>query len=261
MDVLDEKGIKALADPTRRKIIKTLGERRKTQAEIAKELGIKPPTVSSHLKKLADAKIVKKEPQDGRKWVYYSLTPRGTGVAKPQTNYAFTLSIGIGVLLILAVGYLGFTAWASPGSEFDGLAKSGSSSDAQAREIAPAPIASGAANVLTGRLQLFQAPYAIGGEADPSGMILTEADNTTYYRELAGKSEGGRVYVKGVPDEYAGLKVSITAAGYELVTVGGVETPKRTFVVVNASSAEPLEPVPSVTSGQVKEMDVGGSCG
>ena len=260
MDVLDEKGIKALSDPTRRKIIKALGERRKTQAEIAKELGIKPPTVSSHLKKLADAKIIRKEPQDGRKWVYYSLTPRGTGVAKPQMNYTFTLSIGIGVLLILAVGYLGFTAWANPGNELDGLARPASGSNAQAGEVAPPSIAGSAANVLTGRLQLYQAPYMIGGEADPSGMILTEADNTTYYQELAAKSEGGRIYVRGVPDTYAGLRVSITAAGYQLETVGGVETPSRTFVVVNASGYTPLESVPA-PGAPTREFDVGGTCG
>lgn len=261
MDVLDEKGIKALADPTRRKIIKTLGERRKTQAEIAKELGIKPPTVSSHLKKLADAKIVKKEPQNGRKWVYYSLTPRGTGVAKPQANYAFTLSIGIGVLLVLAVGYLGYNAWAAPGNEFDGLAKSYTGSGAQANEVPDVAVTESGEVLLVGRLQLFQAPYAIGGEADPSGLILTEVDNTTYYQELAAKSEGGRVYVRGVPDTYAGLKVSITVGGYELVKAGGVETPERTFVVVNASGAEPLESVPAPVDGQAKEFDVGGSCG
>lgn len=261
MDVLDEAGIKALADPTRRKIIKTLGERRKTQAEIAKALGIKPPTVSSHLKKLADAKIVKKEPQNGRKWVYYSLTPRGTGVAKPQMNYAFTLSIGIGVLLILAVGYLGYTAWASPGSEFDGLAKSYTGSGAQANEIPAPTLREGTGSVLTGRLQRFQAPYAIGGESDPSGVILTEADNTSYYRELASNSTGGRIYVRGVPDNYVGLKVSITVSGYELLRAGGVETPARTFVAVNATSVEPLESVPAPTDGQAKEFDVGGSCG
>jgi DNA-binding transcriptional ArsR family regulator len=62
---------KALADPTRRKILKLLGERDLTAGEIADEFDISKPSISHHLNLLKQSGLVLDERQG--QFIYYSL--------------------------------------------------------------------------------------------------------------------------------------------------------------------------------------------
>lgn len=65
--------MKALSDPGRLKVLKMLEAREMCACEIISLLGLAQPTVSRHLKVLADAGLV-----TGRKvgsWVHYRLAP------------------------------------------------------------------------------------------------------------------------------------------------------------------------------------------
>lgn len=62
---------KALADPTRRKILKMLREKDLTAGEISEEFDISKPSISHHLNLLKQAKLVLSEKQGQN--VLYSL--------------------------------------------------------------------------------------------------------------------------------------------------------------------------------------------
>ncbi|HII38688.1 TPA: winged helix-turn-helix transcriptional regulator, partial [Candidatus Micrarchaeota archaeon] len=74
---LDRNTLRALGADTRVKMLKLLGERRKMQAELAVELGLKPPSVREHLERLAEAGLVRRIESE-RKWKYYELTEKGS---------------------------------------------------------------------------------------------------------------------------------------------------------------------------------------
>lgn len=69
--------LKALADPTRMKILLMLEGRRRTVNEIVEFFDLSQPTISRHLQTLADAKLVKRE-KSGQK-VFYSLNGDALG--------------------------------------------------------------------------------------------------------------------------------------------------------------------------------------
>jgi DNA-binding transcriptional ArsR family regulator len=64
-----EATIRALADPTRREILRMLRERDLAAGEIAARFDMTAPTVSHHLSVLKDAGLVQAE-RDGRSVVY-----------------------------------------------------------------------------------------------------------------------------------------------------------------------------------------------
>src|SRR6478736_4621010 len=69
-----------LGDPTRARIVKLIRESddgRALVGHLAETLGLRQPTVSHHMKALADEGIVTRQP-DGRR-VWYSLDPRQSG--------------------------------------------------------------------------------------------------------------------------------------------------------------------------------------
>jgi len=69
-------GLKALADPTRLRLISLVAAHEDAEAcvcELTDPVGLTQPTVSHHLKILVDAGILTRE-QRG-KWAYYRLVP------------------------------------------------------------------------------------------------------------------------------------------------------------------------------------------
>jgi ArsR family transcriptional regulator, arsenate/arsenite/antimonite-responsive transcriptional repressor len=69
-------GFKALADPTRLRLISLVASHQDAEAcvcELTDPVGLSQPTVSHHLKILVDAGILTRE-QRG-KWAYYRLAP------------------------------------------------------------------------------------------------------------------------------------------------------------------------------------------
>src|SRR6266581_2094863 len=65
--------LKAVSDPSRLRILGLLAERPRTGEELSDLVGVRPPTVSHHLKRLADAGLVSAVPE--QYYRVYSLRP------------------------------------------------------------------------------------------------------------------------------------------------------------------------------------------
>jgi DNA-binding transcriptional ArsR family regulator len=65
------KTFKALADPTRREILRMLGEKRLSAGDIAAAFDISKPSISHHLRILKDAELVRTE-RNGQ-YIIYTL--------------------------------------------------------------------------------------------------------------------------------------------------------------------------------------------
>ena len=94
---LDKKAIRALSSDTRVDILKSLAKRRKTPAELSRELGLAGSTVVEHLKKLENSGLVRKE-RTHRKWIYYELTSKGRNLVKPTFPVQFAIMLSVGIL-------------------------------------------------------------------------------------------------------------------------------------------------------------------
>ena len=91
---LDLVSFKALASPTRIGILKALDERQKTVTELVPELNLSKAAVHEHLNVLVEAGLVQRLDQEERKWVYYKLTWKGTGIVNPaKRRVAFFLAL------------------------------------------------------------------------------------------------------------------------------------------------------------------------
>ncbi|MDO8554034.1 MAG: winged helix-turn-helix domain-containing protein [Candidatus Micrarchaeota archaeon] len=120
--------LKAIGADTRIDILKSLGQRQKTQSELAAELKFSVPTVLEHLQHLEKAGLVQKL-DEGRKWKYYHLTSLGKKmIGKSKLNViivlALSLMVAFGSLLLIYQGLpttVNSTAvtsnWVSPTSE------------------------------------------------------------------------------------------------------------------------------------------------
>ncbi len=84
--VLDPEAFKVLASDTRIQILKSLDSRPKTVSELSRELELNKATVFEHLQQLLNGGLVKKKDKEGRKWVYYTLTYKGTSLLHPETS-------------------------------------------------------------------------------------------------------------------------------------------------------------------------------
>ena len=101
---LDKKTLEALALDSRIDILKALKQRRKTQAELARELKLSAPTISEHLSKMIKAGLVKKEKQ-GKKWIYYKLTEKGSQIIQPRVTTAFVFALSLSIVLMFIGAY------------------------------------------------------------------------------------------------------------------------------------------------------------
>ncbi|MEM4707153.1 MAG: winged helix-turn-helix domain-containing protein [Candidatus Anstonellales archaeon] len=96
--IVDRELLRAIDADTRINILKSLYKRRKTQSELSEELKLSPPTVLEHVEKLERAGLVKRI-EEGRKWKYYELTPKGRKLISPERK-------PITAIIMLAVGLL-----------------------------------------------------------------------------------------------------------------------------------------------------------
>jgi ArsR family transcriptional regulator len=78
---------KALADPTRVRIVNMLATAGEgvCVCDLTPELGLSQPTVSHHLKKLAEAGLLQRE-QRGT-WAFYSLDPDALSLLQSVTTF------------------------------------------------------------------------------------------------------------------------------------------------------------------------------
>lgn len=97
-DLLD-----VLASDTRRGILQSLGERRRTLSELARDLDRNKSTIHEHLGRLTDAELVRRDDDEDRKWTYYELTDQGERIINPDPGRTrVRLVIGAAVLGLVA---------------------------------------------------------------------------------------------------------------------------------------------------------------
>lgn len=67
----------ALADPQRRRVVELLSQRPRAAGELARELGVSPPTMSRHLKTLRSSGLVEEShPEFDARVRVYALRPQ-----------------------------------------------------------------------------------------------------------------------------------------------------------------------------------------
>jgi DNA-binding transcriptional ArsR family regulator len=69
--------LRALAEPTRRRILKLVRDRERTAGDIAAHFAVSRPAVSQHLRVLEDARLVTVRREGTRRW--YRARPEGLG--------------------------------------------------------------------------------------------------------------------------------------------------------------------------------------
>ena len=104
---LDASTIKALNTKTRQEIIKLLQKRPYTASELSKILNKHVTTISEHMETLEKSGLINRN--EGRKWVYYNLTPKGSGIFSPGRAWTLVLSLSvvsffIGALMLVPSG-------------------------------------------------------------------------------------------------------------------------------------------------------------
>ncbi len=102
---LDQESFKALASEVRVGILKRLDERRETVTDLSGLLGLSKPTLLEHLEKLQAAGLVVRV-DEGRKWIYYELSPKGRKLLHPE-RVAIVLALASTVVLA-AIGIVSF---------------------------------------------------------------------------------------------------------------------------------------------------------
>ncbi|HLD85705.1 MAG TPA: helix-turn-helix domain-containing protein [archaeon] len=83
--VLDRQSMKALGADSRQHIIKLLANRPYTASELSRLLKKHVTTIAEHLSTLESSGLIEKK-EDGHKWIYYKLTPKGERLTKPMFN-------------------------------------------------------------------------------------------------------------------------------------------------------------------------------
>lgn len=99
-DVLDKSSLKALGSETRQEILKLLSKRPYTASELSRLLGKHVTTIAEHMGTLESSGLVLKR-EGSSKWVYYTLTPKGEKMFRPQ-YYSWTLLLALSVVSIIA---------------------------------------------------------------------------------------------------------------------------------------------------------------
>ncbi|MFA4860664.1 ArsR/SmtB family transcription factor [Methanoregula sp.] len=96
---LDKTTIDSLSSDTRILILSSLRARQKTNAELSKELSLKPPTIHHHLELLKESGLVESR-EDGHKWVYFHLTPFGEALFNPDKKMKLSIILSAGLTFI-----------------------------------------------------------------------------------------------------------------------------------------------------------------
>jgi len=175
---LDKKTFKTLASDTRIGILKSLGVRRKTLSELAKEYGMSVSTIKEHLDNLAGAELVVQK-DEGHKWKYYELTRKGKAVLNPEEKKIWIL-LSLSALAVLATGVDAVTGFLRnifsnfSSSYATNVARTGQKTVGDAQDVLTAPIEEGA-DVATGAGEAV----AGGGQAAAGEAAAGIVENTS----------------------------------------------------------------------------------
>lgn len=97
---IDRNTLRALGADTRIKILKKLGSKRNTQAELASELSLSQPAIKEHLESLLKAGLVERIESE-HKWKYYQITEKGRAIIEPTSKKIWFI-LGISICALVA---------------------------------------------------------------------------------------------------------------------------------------------------------------
>lgn len=103
--VLDSETFRTLSSETRIRLLRLLENGRRTLTDLSNETGLAKPTVQFHLENLMKVDLIRKE-DEGRKWLYYSLTKKGKSILNPEVKkiqIVLALSaifLGVGIIML-----------------------------------------------------------------------------------------------------------------------------------------------------------------
>lgn len=80
--------LKALADTTRLRILGALAERPHTGRELSERLGLTPPTISHHVRKLEEVELIRAEQDAQRQWLHLNTDALRLTQQSPQAVVA-----------------------------------------------------------------------------------------------------------------------------------------------------------------------------
>ena len=109
--IINRELLKAIGAESRISILKSLALGRKTQSQLADELGLSSPTVLEHLDQLVNAGLVNKM-DEGRKWKYYELSRKGRQLvpSKQGVPARALLILASGLVMLLLSGMFMFSS-------------------------------------------------------------------------------------------------------------------------------------------------------
>jgi len=84
--IIDRDVLKVLSADTRMDILKMLNEGARTPSFLGKHLNKSDATIIEHLDVMVKHGLVKKVEQPGKKWIFYTLTERGRGIASSKSR-------------------------------------------------------------------------------------------------------------------------------------------------------------------------------
>lgn len=141
---LDRESFRTLASKTRVDILKSLDRRRKMLAELSRQFRMSPSTIKEHMDNLSRAGLVV-QIDDGHKWKYYELTPKGREIVRPTGSRIFII-LGLSMFALLVTTWdlfrTSFSYAAPPAARIGGDMFTGANkeavADAATQAIAPA---------------------------------------------------------------------------------------------------------------------------
>ncbi len=99
---LDKSAINSLSSDTRIRILSSLRNRRKTNAELTRELSLAAPTIRHHLEHLKEAGLIEAQ-EDGHKWVYFQLTSFGRALFNPDKRVRLSIVLSAALTFCTAL--------------------------------------------------------------------------------------------------------------------------------------------------------------
>jgi DNA-binding transcriptional ArsR family regulator len=100
--LLNPRTFRALASPTRAKVLRLLAERPHTPAELARAIGLTEQTVQYHLEKLNATGLTMRRKDEERPWAYHELTPDGRALVESPPSARTPLALAVLATVVAA---------------------------------------------------------------------------------------------------------------------------------------------------------------
>ncbi len=110
--VLDRETFKTLASETRLGLLKSLDGKEVNLSDLSREMEMNKATLLEHLNIMIGNDLVKRVEKEGRKFVYYKLTYKGSGILHPERTWV-TVMLG-GAVMALAGGIWSMLSYMNP---------------------------------------------------------------------------------------------------------------------------------------------------